>query len=60
MAKATLGRELIAPTTDRTTRMPSGVASLVTAKVSVFVKLSKRFRQLKHMAGLRNAPCLST
>jgi hypothetical protein len=42
---------------------PSGVASPITtnhaAKGSVFVKLSKRRRQLKQMAGLRKAPCLS-
>ena len=41
--KATMGRELMAPRTDRTTRIPSGVASPVTthhaAKGSVFVSL---------------------
>jgi len=41
--KATMGRELMAPRTDRTTRIPSGVASPVTtnhaAKGSVFVNL---------------------
>ena len=39
--KATMGRELMAPRTDRTTRIPSGVASPVAtnhaAKGSVFV-----------------------
>ena len=41
--KATMGRELIAPRTDRTTRIPSGVATPVTTnhapKESVFVNL---------------------
>jgi hypothetical protein len=49
----------MAPRTDRTTRIPSGVASPATAKGSVFVKLSKRCRQLKQMAGLRKDPCLN-
>ena len=57
--KATLGRELMALRTDRTTRIPSGVASPVAAKGSVFVKLSQGCRQLKQMAGLRKAPCLN-
>jgi len=41
--KATMGRDQMAPRTDRTTRIPSGVASLVTtnhaAKGSVFVNV---------------------
>ena len=63
--KATMGRELMAPKTDRTTRIPSGVASPVTtnyaAKGPVFINVGNagNLKNLAHSVGLATQDCCS-
>ena len=63
-AACSMGRELTAPRTDRTTRIPSGVTSPVTtnhaAKGSVFVDLrNAATSKIGPRRGRRSRPCLT-